>query len=241
MKKIFYLLLGLSLFLGSTTLVNAKTVTFSEVANKYKEKYDFNKLDELLGEFLQAMEDSSTVTVTDNEIITTGKNDNKEYTATFKYENNLITYNYRGSKTYSEDSVAQTFYDNMAIMKLIYVIAELKGYDPSTFVDLDINEESLTLEQNGIEMSMFKMEYKEEGVNISTTSPDTLKIDLNKFNLTGNNNSNSSVISTPETPSKTTPENPQTGSSHYVIPALILFFSLLTIIKLTKKNFIAKI
>lgn len=241
MKKIVYLIFGFSLFFSINTFVNAKTVTFSDVANKYKEKYDFSKIDEVAAMLVQALEDSSTVTVTDNEIITTGKNDNKEYTATFKYENNLITYNYSGSKTYSEESVAQTFYDNVAIMKLIYIIAELKGYAPSTFADLDINEESLTLEQNGIEMSMFKMEYKEEGANISTTSPDTLKIDLNKFNLTGNNNQNSSVTSTPVAPSKTTPENPQTGSFDYVIPALILFFSLLTIIKLTKKNFIAKI
>lgn len=248
MKKIF-----LSIFLFSILLIplkSVKAITFSEISAKYKEKYDYSEVDEALGSFFNTFEENATVTTTDNKITITTKSDDTTFTTTFNYSNNIITYKYAGKKEISANinMLADTAY----VSKLLFIIAELKGYSKSDLLEIfnSFDEADFTMQEQGLEITEFTIEENADGGHMSLSSIDTLKIDINKY-LESNNNSNNSNqnnqannsnnnSNTTNNNNNNNVNNPQTGREVY----LLGFISLAVIILIktfTTKKAIKKI
>lgn len=191
MKKIF-----LSIFLLGILIIplkNVKAITFNEISTKYKEKYNYSEVDEALGSFFNTFEENATVTTTDNKITITTKSEDTTFTTTFNYSNNIITYKYAGKKDMSDETSINMLADTAYVSKLLFIIAELKGYSKSDLLEIfnSFDEADFTMQEYGLEITEFTIEENANGGHMSLSSIDTLKIDINKY-LENNNNSNNS-------------------------------------------------
>ncbi len=217
--------------------VNAKTITFEEVANKFKEplKVDLNGAEVMV----KAIEDNTTVTINDNSIISNYKKDDIDRTVTFNHSNGIITYVYEGSKN-DENTVSNSMIDAMLLAKLMIVINDLHGNSIEDLAVFDDNATTFTLDKHGLEVKMFEYENKTESSSISIKGYDTAKIDINKFNLKGiSNTPNKNEINNNNETNEV--KNPQTGVYDTALIALLILTSGLIIIKISKKDVIKKI
>lgn len=250
MKKI--LLLSIIIFMMGLNTTNAREITFNEIANKYKEKYDFNALDEGLGYLFANLEENSTVTTSGNTINITYKYNNEEFKTTFTYENNVINYKYAGPRELTETTTWWTVADAGAIYKLFFIILEQKGYSKTDIVnDLSkITADNMNEMIKGIEYTMYNFTATDSTSTASTSGIDTMKLDINKFdfpskssssnsssNLNGSSsNNNSNITSNNSENTENDIKNPNTGYKTYIISSLLILITLLILTKIKNKQ-----
>lgn len=179
MKKIVLFLIGV-LYLSNIPIANAKEITFDDVAQKYQEKYPWSKVEAMESEYLQEIEDNVSVLVSKDKIEIYIENEDKQKISTlFTHKNGIISYQPNFSS--NEFEFQKQMLDSYAIVKMIYVVAELKGYTVQQLIDVaDVMEDgNFTMEKHGMEETIFG----------DTPSDDSAKksfqIDINRFNLEG--------------------------------------------------------
>lgn len=248
MKKLFFVLLILCL-VGIGVNVQAKELSFNEIATKYKEKFDFKKIDETLGDVLQKIEDDSTVNFTNAKI----EVKYETFTTTFNYKDGIITYQYGGPKDLTnEETMTASIIDQAAIMKLLYIMLGLQGYSNEQITTAlgDYSETDFTMDKHGMEMTLFKIEDKNSSGSVSISGIDTLKINLKKFNLmatannqnTGNGSTGSGNNSSGNGTSNNTNgnnnvndiPNPKTGYELTIVVSGLVLIMLLLFVKFIK-------
>lgn len=239
MKKVLICLVGA--FLSFAFLPKANALTFEEVSNKYKEKYDYSKIDEVMGSIFNNLEDMATVNTSSNKITITTKNEDLTFTTTFNYNNNLITYKYSGPKEMSEATTMRMLSETAYVSKLLYIVAELKGYSYSDILHYfgDVDETDFTMAKHGLEVTTFTISQNADNAQVSMSSIDTLTLDINKFNLEGNSTNNSINNAPSQNPNNSNTNNnvnnPQTGYGIYLIGFSILALLILLSLFRTKK------
>ena len=192
MKKIVLgIMVGLFIALIGVKVSLAKDITFSDITAKFMENYN---------------PETDTVKMTSdaNSITYTYKDEDTEFSSTFKHDNGIITYEYQEDNP--ENDFAHSLIDALFIQRLIEIILELREININT---LDLSLTNVTFEENGIE-------FKNNSVNVSGSTSDSnnendfdidlnvdadisiesvssLKIDINKLNLPLKNSSDTMV------------------------------------------------
>lgn len=185
MKRVVSFLI-ISTFLIFGFMVKAKALTFEEVANKYKEKYNWVKIDAQETPYLQEIEDLLKVEVSNNSIIVTAENDDgsEKYTTVFNYKDGIIYYELDNK----DINTTQIMINVVSKVKMQYVVAELRGYTIDQMIkhaeEMENNE--FTMAKNGMEEIWVK---NDNGMDIIKS----FKIDINKFNLEGNLEGNKDI------------------------------------------------
>ncbi len=183
MKKIIPLIILTILLIPNKAL--AKDVTFTEIANKFKEKFDFSKIDAESSTLLQPFEDAASITTTLDKI-EIKYNLPSSTTTIFKFSNGKITYKIDDAVKNDEQILStQALADTVAMMKLFYIIGELKGFSTTKITEALANfkESDYTTGKNGLTMT--SKTYQGTTENFSITYSDTMTLDLASFNLGG--------------------------------------------------------
>lgn len=124
MKKILFVIL---LFISFN--VNAKEISFEEVANNYIKKYDWDVIkDSNEYKLYKDFEDNITSSYKDNKIIVSYQIDTKKHEIIFTNKDNIISYHNTNDFDNSDFFWMQDLVDSLAISKMIYIVGELKGY-----------------------------------------------------------------------------------------------------------------
>jgi len=240
MKKL--IILFLFIFLVNINLVSAKDITFNDIALKYKEKFNYSDIDASLSQLFDEFEKNATINTSANKIEVKYQLEDKTYTTTFIYQNNFITYTYAGSKDLNNYDINHNLADSAAIFKLFYIILGLKGYsiEEITAGLQDFDEEQVSMANNGVEFTTYKLEYNDDSSHMSMSGIDTMKLDINKLNFGKNNNSNSNNVTPPNNnnsnSSSNNVENPKTGYKQHLIISGIILLIMLVFIKLKKSS-----
>ncbi len=179
MKKILFVIL---LFISFN--VNAKEISFEEVANDYIKKYDWDVIkDSNEYKLYKDFEDNITSSYKDNKIIVSYQIDTKKHEIIFTNKDNIISYHNTNDFDNSDFFWMQDLVDSLAISKMIYIVGELKGYTTEDLMNnaTKIEHNEVTFANNGLELKWntrtsndSEIEYIEE-----------FNIDIRNFNLEG--------------------------------------------------------
>ena len=242
MKRIIFYLLLIVLLIPS----NVKGLTFEEVATKYQEKYDWSVVkDTQEYEFLKEFEEQAQAIISNNNIKVTYEGDISYYTL-FTYDNGIISYNTNLSEAdleqgnYDYLTIIKSMFDNMAIVKMIYIVAELNGYTINDLINYasDIENRKMTMDQNGLEIIDF--EYTPDNPDeISISGVKTFKIDINKLNFEGKKEEAKPEEIKEQSDSSIKKETPQNILlAYYILAGLIIAIIILSIclVILNKRN-----
>ncbi len=185
MKRIVSFLIISTFFLFGF-MVKAKALTFEEVATKYKEKYNWEKIDAQETPYLQEVEDLLKFDVSNNTIIVSAENDDgsEKYTTVFNYKDGIIYFELDNK----DINTTQTMINIVSIIKMQYVVAELRGYTIDQMLEYaeEMENNEFTMAKNGMEEIWVK---NDNGMDIIKS----FKININTFNLEGNKEIENSV------------------------------------------------
>ena len=172
LKNILYTFICIVTFALCFQIVKADTITIDDMID------NFNHLAEL------KMVDMSNldITKTSNQITFLFKDKNVK--VNFNYEGDEITYKFEGDKTKSEDLRKSSEYDTKAINYLIESIIDLQGKGDFNSILKIWDNDNVSYEKNGIEISMFDVSYSDdEDDPIVGEFVDSVKVNINKLNL----------------------------------------------------------
>ena len=261
MKKIFACVLTLILSFSVIMPVNAKEITFEEVAKTFKENFD-----KLVAEGEEPDDGTQyNINYTENTLTYFVGNSTGSYEITFNYADGVISYVYSKDKEDANEVSTKDLLDSVVIAYLIYIVGIVQGYTETEMRDyiLAFDEEE-DHSDIGMHFTFFDYDFTIEeetpdgGHNTFTASGravDTFSMNINEFHLNtpveeettdttpSDNASNPSVsdvpVETPNTEDLNNIENPQTG---FMVPLLFGGLSLVFIVySLRRKNIFKKI
>ena len=131
MKKIFVCILTLILSFSFIVPVNAKEITFEEVAKTFKENFDKLVTDD--GEPLDGSQ--YNISYTENTLTYFFSNSEGSYEITFNYADGVISYVYPGDKEDAYEVSTSDFFDSYMIAYLIYSVGIVQGYTETEMRD----------------------------------------------------------------------------------------------------------
>ena len=265
MKKIFVCILTLILSFSFIIPVNAKEITFEEVANIF---VDFLQTGFEKDEEYEELKDQIKLGHTENTIyisIPVTELD-MTYNITFTYADGIISFNYSGDRENPNKIFVNSIYDGIFIRVLIYSVGIAQGYTEQEMTDyaLDIFGENYFDTNEAINYTSFPFNLSEVSeeppvtvdIEIDGYAVDTFSININEFCLntpveeepttdttpsddTSNPSMSDVPVETPNTEELNNIENPQTG---FMVPLLFVGLSLIFIIySLRRKNIFKKI
>lgn len=262
MKKIFVCILTLILSFSFIVPVNAKEITFEEVAKTFKENFDKLVTDD--GEPLDGSQ--YNISYTENTLTYFFSNSEGSYEITFNYADGVISYVYPGDKEDAYEVSTSDFFDSYMIAYLIYSVGIVQGYTETEMRDYILAfDEEKDHSDIGMHFTFFDYDFTIEedtadgGHGTFTASGraiDTFSININEFRLntpveeepttdttpsddTSNPSMSDVPVETPNTEDLNNIENPQTG---FMGPLLFVGLSLIFIIySLRRKNIFKKI
>lgn len=183
-----------------------------ELWDKFVEKYKSTEL-------IKSYEDSEAtveITSTENSLKVVLTNETKSWTTNFTYEDGILTY----VPSNNEESMMK---EGIFVSNAIYALADLYEYDIEQLKAwLKENDpKDFTLEKDGVEVKLIKIEQESNGSSISVETPSSFKLDLKsglksfeKY-LNEENKEEKEEIKTEnkkeENTSKDKVENPKTG------------------------------
>lgn len=179
MKKIILFLIGI--YLCNMPTIHAKGITFNDVAQKYQEKYPWSKVEAMESEYLQKIEDNVNILVSKDKIeIYIEIENNQKISTIFTHKDGIISY--QPNSNSDEFNVQKQILDSYAIVKMIYVVAELKGYTVEQLTEVadEMEDGKFTMEKHGMGGNFFGDTSSDD--NAKTIS---FQIDINHFNLEG--------------------------------------------------------
>ena len=224
MKKIFVCILTLILSFSFIIPVNAKEITFEEVANIF---VDFLQTGFEKDEEYEELKDQIKLGHTENTIyisIPVTELD-MTYNLTFTYAEGIISFNYSGDRENPNKIFVNSIYDGIFIRVLIYSVGIAQGYTEQEMTDyaLDIFGENYFDTNEAISYTSFPFNLSEVSEEPPVTNPSMSDV----------------PVETPNTEELNNIENPQTG---FMVPLLFVGLSLIFIIySLRRKNIFKKI
>lgn len=172
--------------------MNEETLLFDKsgfIKNDLVYNISYNKLpDEIWVNFIENFkntdflktyndDESSVEIVSSNKLLSViFKNQDKEYTTNFTYEDGILKYQS------TSDDFEIVYLDNIWILNALYALCDSNGYNFKKVAKwLDVNvDNSLTLEKDGIKFTTkeFSYEKEENGVNVSVETLFTISFEL---------------------------------------------------------------
>lgn len=131
MKKIFACVLTLILSFSVIMPVNAKEITFEEVAKTFKENFDKLVTDD--GEPLDGSQ--YNISYTENTLTYFFSNSEGSYEITFNYADGVISYVYSKDKEDANEVSTKDLLDSVVIAYLIYIVGIVQGYTETEMRD----------------------------------------------------------------------------------------------------------
>ena len=236
MKKNIIKLITLVILTFSTNinLVHADSLTLNDLYEQLENSEIYN--------YVEYLADSFELSLTNNNInfeytIIDGNEDFPELimgNVTYNEDTDTLNYEYFGNLESNEVTYKRLGIESLLISQIVYIIAEANGIN----ITNDIDETKLTLEENGVELEMIKVEF-DDGYLQGYKS---ISVKLNDLNFENQNSESESDNNQIGSDNNEDVENPKTGNFISIVTLIVAaIISIFIIVIANKKTVFKKI
>ena len=236
MKKslIKLIMLVILTFAINVRLVYADSLTLNDLYEQLKNSEIYY--------YVENLADSFELSLTNNNInfeytIIDGNEDFPESimgNVTYNEDTDTLNYEYFGNLESNEVTYKRLGIESLLISQIVYIIAEANGIN----ITNDIDETKLTLEENGVELEMIKVEF-DDGYLQGYKS---ISVKLNDLNFENQNSESESDNNQIGSDNNEDVENPKTGNFISIVTLIIAaIISIFIIVIANKKTVFKKI
>ena len=236
MKKSLIKLIILVILTFSTNinLVHADSLTLNDLYEQLENSEIYY--------YVENLADSFELSLTNNNInfeytIIDGNEDFPELimgNVTYNEDTDTLNYEYFGNLESNEVTYKRLGIESLLISQIVYIIAEANGIN----ITNDIDETKLTLEENGVELEMIKVEF-DDGYLQGYKS---ISVKLNDLNFENQNSESESDNNQIGSDNNEDVENPKTGNFISIVALIIAaIISIFIIVIANKKTVFKKI
>lgn len=236
MKKniIKLIILVILTFSININLVHADSLTLNDLYEQLENSEIYN--------YVEYLADSFELSLTNNNInfeytIIDGNEDFPESimgNVTYNEDTDTLNYEYFGNLESNEVTYKRLGIESLLISQILVIIAEANGIN----ITNDIDETKLTLEENGVELEMIKVEF-DDGYLQGYKS---ISVKLNDLNFENQNSESESDNNQIGSDNNEDVENPKTGNFISIVTLIIAaIISIFIIVIANKKTVFKKI
>lgn len=236
MKKslIKLIMLVILTFAINVRLVYADSLTLNDLYEQLKNSEIYY--------YVENLADSFELSLTNNNInfeytIIDGNEDFPESimgNVTYNEDTDTLNYEYFGNLESNEVTYKRLGIESLLISQIVYIIAEANGIN----ITNDIDETKLTLEENGVELEMIKVEF-DDGYLQGYKS---ISVKLNDLNFENQNSESESDNNQIGSDNNEDVENPKTGNFISIVTLIVAaIISIFIIVIANKKTVFKKI
>ena len=236
MKKniIKLIILVILTFSTNINLVHADSLTLNDLYEQLENSEIYN--------YVENLADSFELSLTNNNInfeytIIDGNEDFPESimgNVTYNEDTDTLNYEYFGNLESNEVTYKRLGIESLLISQIVYIIAEANGIN----ITNDIDETKLTLEENGVELEMIKVEF-DDGYLQGYKS---ISVKLNDLNFENQNSESESDNNQIGSDNNEDVENPKTGNFISIVTLIVAaIISIFIIVIANKKTVFKKI
>ncbi len=236
MKKniIKLIILVILTFSTNINLVHADSLTLNDLYEQLENSEIYN--------YVEYLADSFELSLTNNNInfeytIIDGNEDFPELimgNVTYNEDTDTLNYEYFGNLESNEVTYKRLGIESLLISQIVYIIAEANGIN----ITNDIDETKLTLEENGVELEMIKVEF-DDGYLQGYKS---ISVKLNDLNFENQNSESESDNNQIGSDNNEDVENPKTGNFISIVTLIVAaIISIFIIVIANKKTVFKKI
>ena len=236
MKKslIKLIMLVILTFAINVRLVHADSLTLNDLYEQLENSEIYN--------YVEYLADSFELSLTNNNInfeytIIDGNEDFPELimgNVTYNEDTDTLNYEYFGNLESNEVTYKRLGIESLLMSQILEIIAEANGIN----ITNDIDETKLTLEENGVELEMIKVEF-DDGYLQGYKS---ISVKLNDLNFENQNSESESDNNQIGSDNNEDVENPKTGNFISIVTLIIAaIISIFIIVIANKKTVFKKI
>lgn len=233
-NKINLIILVILTFSTNINLVHADSLTLNDLYEQLENSEIYN--------YVEYLADSFELSLTNNNInfeytIIDGNEDFPESimgNVTYNEDTDTLNYEYFGNLESNEVTYKRLGIESLLMSQILEIIAEANGIN----ITNDIDETKLTLEENGVELEMIKVEF-DDGYLQGYKS---ISVKLNDLNFENQNSESESDNNQIGSDNNEDVENPKTGNFISIVTLIVAaIISIFIIVIANKKTVFKKI